>query len=104
MNRVIISGRLTATPELKTTPSGKSVSSFRIAVDRNNGKDETDFLTVVTWDHTAEFVTKYLEKGRKIIVGGKLHTRSYNDANGNVRNVTEVYADSVEFADSAPAR
>lgn len=100
MNKVILSGRLTRDPELKTTTTGKSVCSFRLAVDRN--KDETDFPTVVTWNDTAEFVSRYLGKGRKIIVEGRLHTRNYTDASGHERNTTEVYAENVEFADSKP--
>lgn len=100
MNKVILSGRLTRDPELKTTTTGKSVCSFRLAVDRN--KDETDFPTVVTWNDTAEFASRYLGKGRKIIVEGYIHTGNYTDNNGNNRTATEVYAENVEFADSKP--
>ena len=100
MNKVILSGRLTRDPELKTTTTGKSVCSFRLAVDRN--KDETDFPTVVTWNDTAEFASRYLGKGRKIIVEGYIHTGNYTDNSGNNRTATEVYAERLEFADSKP--
>ena len=100
MNRVLLSGRMTRDPELKTTAGGKSVCSFYLAVDRS--KDESDFPTIVCWDETAEFCHRYLNKGRKIIVEGKLRTRNFEDRDGNKRTATEVYADHIEFADSKP--
>ncbi|WP_293969456.1 single-stranded DNA-binding protein [uncultured Ruminococcus sp.] len=102
MNKVIISGRMTVNPELKTTTSGKSVCSFNLAVDRANKNDEADFPTVVAWDGTAEFASRYLTKGRKIIVEGHIHTRNYEDRDGNNRKATEIYAEHIEFADSKP--
>lgn len=102
MNKTFHTGRITHDLELKTTTSGKSVCSFRIAVDRDNGKDEADFFTVVAWDGTAEFAVRYLAKGRKIAVEGHLHSRTYEDSNGAKRTATEIYADHIEFADNKP--
>lgn len=100
MNNVIISGRLTADPELQTTPSNIPVCTFILAVDRNSKDEAADFPAVVAWRQTAEFVTKYLRKGRRIIVKGELRTRTFKDKYGNNRKVTEIQADRVEFADS----
>lgn len=104
MNNVIISGRLTADPELKTTPNGVSVCTFIVAVDRNSKEDAADFPVVVAWRHTAEFVAKYLTKGRKVIIRGEIRTRNYEDKDGNKRKATEIQADRVEFADSQKQR
>lgn len=94
-------GRLTAEPELKTTNSGVSVVSFNIAVDRNYCKQgeerETDFIAIVAWRQTAEFICKYFAKGQLIALEGSLQTRSYQDRDGNNRTVTEVVADNVFF-------
>lgn len=100
MNSVIISGRLTADPELKTTSNKIPVCTFIVAVDRNSKDEAADFPAVVAWRQTAEFVTKYLTKGRRIIVKGELRTRTYKDKDGNNRKVTEIQAERVEFADS----
>lgn len=102
MNTVILSGRTTTDIELKTTPSGVSVASFNLAVDRHTKEQQTDFPTVVAWRQTAEFASKYVQKGRKIIVEGEIRTRNYEDKNGNKRKVTEVHARNIEFADSKP--
>lgn len=102
MNTVTLSGRLTADPELKTTPNGVSVCTFILAVDRQSKSDEADFPVIVAWRQTAEFVTRYLAKGRKIIVQGALRTRNYKDKEGNNRKATEVQAERIEFADSKP--
>lgn len=103
MNRVTLSGRLTRDVDLRQTQQGKSVCTFSIAVDRNNKNKESDFPTIVAWDSLAEFVAKYLGKGRKIIVDGKLRTRSYIDRDTQKTvYVTEILADSIEFADSKP--
>lgn len=102
MNNVIISGRLTADPELKCTPSGVSVCTFIVAVDRQSKDDVADFPIVVAWRQTAEFVSKYLAKGRKVIVQGEIRTRNYEDKDGNKRKATEIQAERVEFADSKP--
>jgi len=102
MNSVKLSGRLTVDPELKQTTNGTAVCSFALAVDRRSKNDEADFPTVVLWKSTAEFASRYLQKGRKIIVEGELRTRNYDDKDGKKRKVTEVYADRIEFADSKP--
>ena len=102
MNNVIISGRLTADPELKTTPNGVSGCTFIVAVDRPVKDDVADFPIVVAWRQTAEFVAKYLKKGRKVIIQGEIRTRNYEDKDGNKRKATEIQAERVEFADSKP--
>lgn len=104
LNKAILMGRLTADPELKTTPNGISVCSFTIAVDRGYVKSgaqrQTDFIDIVTWRQTAEFVSKYFAKGRLIAVEGTIQTRSYTDNAGNKRKVFEIVADSVHFCES----
>lgn len=107
LNVVAIQGRLTHDPELKTTPNGVSVCSFRIAVDRSyvpHGEErQTDFITVTAWRKTAEFVSKYFQKGSMISVQGRLETRPYQDKNGNNRTATEVIAAEVGFCGSKSA-
>ncbi len=101
-NKVILGGRLTSDPELKTTQAGISVTSFRIAVNRRPGKDgtsETDFFSVTAWRGTAEFVTKYFRKGSCICVTGSLQNREWTDKEGNKRTVTEIQADEATFVD-----
>lgn len=101
LNSVILQGRLTETPELKTTPSGKSVTSFSLAVERDfstNGEKETDFINIVAWNGTAEFVCKYFTKGKQMIVKGSLQVRKYQTKDGENRYTTEVLADKVYFA------
>lgn len=104
LNRVIITGRLTKDPELKRTGSGTAVTSFTVACERDfkdqNGKKETDFLDVVAWKNTAEFVTKYFAKGRMAVIEGRLQTRSWKDQNGNNRKNTEIVAENIYFGDS----
>lgn len=98
-NKTILMGNLTAAPELKQTPSGASVCSFSIAVNRKAAKNgEVDFINIVAWRQTAEFVAKYFTKGKTILVCGQLQTRSYTDKQGNKRTVTEVVAEEVSFA------
>lgn len=101
INSVVIMGRLTADPELKTTNSGLSVTSFTVAVDRPYQKDgkerEADFINVVAWRKTAEFVTNYFSKGSMIAIQGHIQTRKYKDKNGNNRVAFEVVADNVSF-------
>lgn len=101
MNKVILMGRLVADPELKTTPSGVSVTSFRIAVDRNYVKQgeerQADFIDIVCWRQRAEFVCKYFVKGQLIALEGSIQTRQYQDKNGNNRTAVEVVADNVYF-------
>lgn len=101
-NLVVLTGRLTANPERKTTPSGVSVTSFSIAVDRPYQKDkekETDFITVVAWRQTAEFICKYFTKGNRIGIEGTIQIRRFQDKNGNNRTSFEVVANNVHFID-----
>lgn len=102
MNSVILCGRTTTDIDLRTTTSGKSVTSFALAVDRPGTTDKTDFIPIVAWEKTAEFLQKYIGKGRKIIVEGFLSSRKYEDKNGNSRVAYEVVANRVEFADGKP--
>lgn len=108
LNKVILMGRLTRDPELKQTTQGTSVCSFSIAVDRRFVKQgeerQADFINIVTWRQTAEFVSRYFTKGRMINVVGSLQTRSYDDQNGVKRYVTEVVADEVNFCGDRPAQ
>ena len=101
LNKVILMGRMVSDPELKTTTSNLSVASFSVAVERNYVKQgserETDFINVVAWRQTAEFVCKYFSKGQLIALDGTLQTRSYKDRDGNNRYITEVVTDNVYF-------
>ncbi len=101
INRVVLMGRLVAAPELKTTASGVSVTSFRIAVDRSYVKSgeerKADFIDIVCWRQTAEFVCRYFGKGSLIAVEGQLQTRTYQAKDGTNRYVVEVVADNVSF-------
>ena len=102
-NRAILVGRLTADPELKTTQSGISVCSFRIACDRRFSKDgerKADFIGIVAWRQAAEFVAKFFEKGKAIGVEGEIQTREYTDKEGNKRSAFEVVADRCFFVES----
>ena len=102
LNKVILMGNLVADPEYKTTPSGVGVTTFSIAVGRRFAKqgDEVtaDFFNVVAWRNTAEFVSKYFNKGRAIVVVGSLQNRSWTDQNGQKHYITEVVADECYFA------
>lgn len=104
LNKIFIMGRLTRDPELRRTQNGTSVTSFSLAVDRDfksqNGEKETDFIDVVAWRGTAEFVSKYFSKGRMAIVEGRLQIRDWMDKEGNKRRSAEVIADNVYFGDS----
>lgn len=100
LNTIAIMGRLTHTPELRTTTSGKEVCSFDIACERSysaNGQRETDFIPCVAWGKTAQFISQYFDKGSMIAVNGSLQTRQYQDKNGNNRTATEVLASQVSF-------
>lgn len=101
LNNVVLMGRLTADPVLKTTTSGKDVCSFSIAVDRAYQKAgearKTDFLNIVAWEAGARFVTRYFKKGSMIAVTGSIQTRIYNDSNGSKRYVFEILAKEVNF-------
>ena len=103
LNRVLLMGRLTRDPETRRTGSGTPVTSFSLAVDRDfksNGEKETDFIEVVAWRGTAEFVSRYFSKGRMAVVEGRLQMRDWTDKNGNNRRTAEVVADNVYFGDS----
>ncbi len=102
-NLVVLTGRLTADPELKTTANGISVTSFSIAVDRRyrSGEErQTDFINIVAWRSSAEFITKYFKKGSLIGIEGSIQTRRYQDKNGNNRTAFEVVANNVQFVES----
>lgn len=101
-NRAILIGRLVADPELRTTPNGVSVCSFRIAVNRPYSKDggKADFIDIVAWRERAEFVCRYFSKGKPILVEGSIQTRQYTDKNNQKRTAVEVVADNVRFVES----
>ena len=102
-NKVILMGRLTADPELKQTQSGLAVTSFNLAVDRKGktGEDkQCDFISIVAWRQTAEFICRYFKKGQAILVCGELQTRSWQDNNGNKRYATEVVASEASFCEA----
>ena len=104
LNKIFIMGRLTRDPELRRTQSGTPVTSFSLAVDRDfksqSGEKETDFIDVVAWRTTAEFVAKYFAKGRMAVVEGRLQMRDWTDKDGNKRRSAEVVADNLYFGDS----
>lgn len=104
LNNVVLMGRLTADPELRHTPSNIAVTSFTLAVNRSYVKTgterQTDFIDIVAWRTTAEFVCKYFKKGQLVAVQGSIQTSSYQDKEGNKRKSVEVLADSVYFAES----
>ena len=105
LNKVFLQGRLVADPELRKTQQGTPVASYRLAVDRGyKSKDpnaqNTDFVNIVSWRNTAEFVCKYFTKGRMMLVEGRLQMRDYTDRDGNRRVAAEVVTDNVHFADS----
>ena len=103
LNKVILIGNLTADPEVKQTQSGLAVVSFTIAVNRRVSKDaeqKTDFINIVAWRKTAEFVGQYFKKGKPILVCGSIQTRSYKDKNDNKRIAVEILADEVGFVES----
>ena len=106
LNHIILMGRLTRDPELRRTGSGTAVTSFTLAVDRDfksqSGEKETDFIDIVAWRSTAEFVSKYFAKGRMAVVEGRLQIRDWTDKDGGKRRSAEVIADSVYFGDSKP--
>lgn len=108
LNKVILMGRLTADPELRQTPSGVSSCRFSVAVNRNytskeTGERQTDFINVVAWRNTAEFVSRYFSKGKMIIVEGSLRNNNYTDQNGVKHYSMDVQADNVSFGESKSA-
>ncbi len=104
LNKVILQGRLGSDPELRTTPAGVEVATVNIAVDRDrkdaNGERQTDWVTIVAWRNTAKFLSTYFQKGRMILVEGRLQMRNYTDRDGNKRTAAEVVADNIYFGDS----
>lgn len=105
LNRIVLMGRLTRDPELRHTGNGTAVASFSLAVerdfkDKSSGQRVTDFIDVVAWRQTGEFVSNYFTKGRQAIVEGRLQMREWQDRDGNKRRTAEVVADNVYFADS----
>lgn len=99
LNRIALIGRLGRDPELKVTPTGKSVAEFSIGVNRQFDKNATDWFRVKCWGKTAEFVGEYLTKGRLVVVDGRMESRKYTDKDGNNREVWEVTADNVSGLD-----
>ena len=105
LNKIFLQGRLVADPELRHTQNGVAVASFRLAVDRDfkdreTGERKADFINVVAWRQTGEFVSRFLTKGRLAVVEGRLQIRPYTDRDGNKRTAAEVVADNVYFGDS----
>ena len=108
LNRIILMGRLTRDPELRHTQTGTAVASFTLAVDRdfkdrNSGERATDFIDIVAWRQTGEFVSRYFAKGRMAVVEGRLQMRDWTDKDGNKRRSAEVVADNIYFGDSKAA-
>ena len=104
LNHIVIMGRLTRDPELRRTQAGTSVCSFTVAVDRDfqskDAEKQADFIDVVAWRQTGEFVSRYFTKGRMIVVSGSLQSRKWQDKNGQNRTSWEIIADNVYFGDS----
>lgn len=105
LNKVFLQGRLVADPELRHTQSGIAVATFRLAVDRDfkdkdTGEKKTDFINVVAWRHTGEFVSRFFTKGRMALVEGRMQIREYTDREGIKRYATDVVAANVYFGDS----
>ena len=102
-NLVVLTGRLTSDPELKSTPNGTPVTTFSIAVNRNyraGEEQQTDFINIVAWRQRAEFITKYFKKGSMIGIEGSIQTRRYQDKNGNNRTAFEVVVNNAQFVES----
>ena len=109
MNQIVIMGRMTRDPELRQAPSGVPVASFTLAVDRSytprdGGERQTDFIDVVAWRNTGEFVSKYFVKGQMAAVTGRLQIRDWTDKDGNKRRSAEVVADNIYFTESKKSR
>ena len=103
LNKAILMGRLVADPELRRTPNNNSVTSFTLAVNRSfvrqGEQPQTDFIDVVAWGKTAEFVSRYFVKGQQVAVAGRIQTRNWEDKQGNKRKSVEVVAEEVHFAE-----
>lgn len=104
MNKAILIGRLTRDPELRTTPTGRNVCQFSVAVNRTytnaNGEREADFINCVVWDKQAESLARYQKKGNQIAVEGRIQTRNYDDKDGKRVYVTEILANNISFLDA----
>lgn len=100
LNTISLMGRLTKDPELRRTNNGTAVTSFTLAVDRDFGENETDFIECVGWKNTAEFINKHFHKGKLAVVKGRLQIRSWTDKDGNKRKTAEVVVESIYFGDS----
>lgn len=104
LNHIVLMGRLTRDPELRRTQAGTPVTSFTLAVDRDfagqSGDRQTDFVDIIAWRNTAEFVSRYFTKGRRAVVCGRLQIRDWTDKDGNKRRSAEVIAENIYFADS----
>jgi single-strand DNA-binding protein len=100
MNLVVIMGRLTKPPEVSQTQTGIIICKFTLAVDRHNGKNETDFLNITSFGKLAEFVGRYFQKGKQVAINGRIQTRTYDDADGKRHYMTDIIADQAYFADS----
>lgn len=108
LNKIIIMGRLAHTPELKHTASGTTYTQFSLAVDRDfkdkqSGEKVTDWIDLVAWSNTAEFICRYFAKGRMMVAAGRLQTESYTDKQGNKRKSTKVIVENAYFGDSKPS-
>jgi len=109
MNHIVLMGRLTRDPELRHTQNGTAVASFSLAIDRRfapkeGGERQTDFIDIVAWQNTGEFVSKYFVKGQMAAVTGRLQIRDWTDKDGNKRRSAEVVADNVYFTESKKSR
>lgn len=108
LNKVLLTGRLTANPDSKVTQSGTAVATFTLAVQRNfkngSGEYDADFINCVAWRGTADFISRFFEKGQLITIVGTLQSRSFEDRNGNKRTIHEVVADEAMFAESRKER
>lgn len=100
MNKIIIKGRLTRDPELKTTNSGKSVCNFAVAVGRNFDYEITDFFECTAWNNNAEFISKYFSKGKEILIDGEMQSDKFTDKNGNNRTSWKINVNRAEFCGS----
>ena len=100
LNQITIQGRLTKEPELRTTDSGKFVTTFTLACDREFNRDETDFFKCIAWQSTGEFVSKHFHKGQLVLINGRLQNRKWQDRDGNNRTASEIICTSVYFCES----
>lgn len=100
LNKAVIMGRMTRDPEIRHTESGKAVANFTLAVDRDHNREETDFLDVVAWNGTADFVSKYFRKGQMAVVSGRLQTRKWEAKDGTNRTAFEIVAENIYFGEA----